>query len=75
MTQTDQTQPEPRALTELEQQFVSEAEDGGFAVLRNEDDGHPYAMGAPKTGNLFSMDVIEIPDPLNGGSIYELERV
>lgn len=74
MTQTDQTQSAPLALSELEQQFVAEAEDGCFAVLRDENDGHPYAMGAPKTGNLFSMAVTEIPDPAGDGSIYELER-
>lgn len=62
-----------RPLTELEQQFVKEAEAGHFAVLRHEDDGHPYAMGARKTGNMFDMAVIEIDDPHNGGSIYELD--
>lgn len=51
------TDPGQRALTELEQQFVVEAEAGFFAVLRSEQDGHPYAMGARKTSNLFSMAV------------------
>ena len=68
-------QQQLRPLTALEQQFVKEAEDGCFAALRDEADGHPYAMGAPRTSNLFSMAVIEIPDPLNGGSIYELALV
>ncbi|MHB1826647.1 MAG: hypothetical protein ACYCV6_03000 [Steroidobacteraceae bacterium] len=63
-----------RPLTELEQQFIKEAEDGCFAMLRDETDGLPYAMGASNTSNLFSLAVVEIPDPLNGGSIYELEH-
>lgn len=63
MTQTDQTQPGPRALSELEQQFVTEAEDGCLAVLRDENDRHPYTIGAPKTGNLFSPAAAESQDP------------
>lgn len=62
-----------RPLTELEKQFVAEAEAGYFTVLRHEVDGHPYAMGATKAGNLFDVPVIEIDDPHNGGSIYELD--
>ncbi len=59
-----------RTLTEAEQQFVNEADAGGFTVVY-EDDGKPYAMGADKTGNLFSMDVEERPDG-EGSSLYYL---
>lgn len=42
-------------------------------MLRDEKEGPPYAMGAPMTGNLFSMAVIEIPGTAADSSIYELE--
>lgn len=57
-----------RTLTDLEKQFVTEAEAGGFG-LSYDDDGKPYAQGADKTGNLFSMDVEEKSDG-EGSSLY-----
>ncbi len=59
-----------RTLTETEQQFVTEAEAGGFG-LSYDDEGKPFAQGADKTGNLFSMDVEERPDG-EGSSLYFL---
>lgn len=58
-----------RELTELEKQFVAEAEAGCFLV-GYDDDGSPYALGAKATDNLFSVDVIETPD--RDGAIYTL---
>lgn len=60
-----------RELTELEEQFISEAEKEFFEVGYDEG-GFPYAMGAEKTGNLFSMEVIETPDHRSEGSFYTL---
>jgi hypothetical protein len=60
-----------RELTADEAQFVSEAKAGHFGVLYAAD-GHPFAMGAPKTSNLFDGDVEEIDDPYSHGSIYRL---
>lgn len=57
-----------RELTELEKQFIKEAEAGYFLVDYDED-GSPLAMGAPATDNLFSMDVEEKADGKDG-SIY-----
>lgn len=61
-----------RALTEIEKQFVKEANDGGFSVDYDEE-GAPYALGADKTGHLFSMDVVETPERAYGGSCYTLK--
>jgi len=62
-----------RPLTKLEQQFVKEALAGYFGVLTPaEGYDPPIAMGAVHTGNLFSMEVIEEPDPGQPGSIYRL---
>jgi hypothetical protein len=58
-----------RELTKAEKQFVIEAEQGCFTV-GYEDDGTPYAMGAPSTSNLFTMDVEERPTP--EGAVYTL---
>jgi len=60
-----------RPLTELEKLFIKEAEKGCFGAAID-DNGAPFALGAPGTGNLFSMDVIENDDPYNKGSIYTL---
>ena len=60
-----------RKLTKLEEQFVKEGEAGLFGVAID-DDGYPFAMGAPHTANLFSMEVEEIDDPYNKGSVYRL---
>jgi len=58
-----------RRLTQIEQQFVKEAEEGCFTV-GYEDDGTPYATGAPATANLFSMEVDE--HPTEDGALYTL---
>lgn len=60
-----------RKLTELEKQFMKEGDKGCFGVAID-DDGFPFAMGARHTQNLFSMEVEEIDDPYNKGSIYRL---
>lgn len=52
--------------------FVAEAEAGYFTVLY--DDDGPYAMGAEGTGNLFSMEVDETPDPEGHGAIYRPKK-
>jgi hypothetical protein len=53
--------------------FEHEAEDGGFLHDRS-DDGTPFALGATDTGNLFSIPIIETPDPLSDGSIYVIDE-
>lgn len=60
-----------RPLNENEKRFVNEAEEGGFTVGYDAD-GNPYALGAEKTDNLFSMDVTEVPER-DGGSCYTLK--
>lgn len=60
-----------RKLTQLEEQFVKEAEEGSFTVHYTEK-GTPYAMGAVKTGNLFSMEVQESLEPDRESSVYFL---
>lgn len=50
-----------RELTELEQQFVKEAE-AGYFLVDYDLSGAPCAMGAPDTKNLFTMDVDEEAD-------------
>ncbi len=62
-----------RPLTEEEKTFVKEANDHYFQVLYA-DDGHPFAMGATKTGGVFSANVEEVEDRGNYGSIYRLVR-
>jgi hypothetical protein len=59
-----------RPLTEQEALFVKEALDGGFLVGYGDWNGMPFAIGATKTGNLFSMDVHETPD--GDDSVYTL---
>jgi hypothetical protein len=49
----------PRPLTPLELQFLVEAEAGFFRWLFDEETGAPFAWGAPGTGNLFSMEIVE----------------
>lgn len=60
-----------RPLTVLEKQFVKEAQEGHFGLYFR-DDGSPAAMGATGTGNLFEVDVVEVDDHFNRGSIYSL---
>ncbi len=62
-----------RELTDAEKQFVAEAEKEFFEVGYT-DDGEPYAMGAAKTGNLFTVDVEETPDKRGEGSFYMLRK-
>lgn len=50
-----------RALTDLEKQFIEEAEKGGFLPGLMED-GSPFAYGAENTGDLFSMETESAPD-------------
>lgn len=52
---------ERRQLTDTEQQFVNDAEAGGFDV-GYEGNGTPFALGAEDTGNLFTMEVDSVPD-------------
>jgi len=59
-----------RQLTKAETTFVIEAAQGNFTV-GYEDDGTPYAIGAPSTGNLFSMEVAE--RPTGDESVYTLD--
>lgn len=59
-------------LTETQQKFIDEAEEGYFRV-GIDDSGRPYAMGADRAGNLFSMRVREEPDVYPGESIYCLD--
>ena len=51
--------PLKRKLTDLEEKFVKEANDGFFDVGYDEN-GAPYAIGAQLTKNLFSMEVKEV---------------
>lgn len=60
-----------RPLTNLELKFVAEAEAGHFLVGYDAE-GAPYAMGADRTYNLFSMEVKEIPEPRRHESVYRL---
>lgn len=64
-----------RKLTDLEQQFVKEAEANYFTV-EYEDDGSPCAYGAPDTHNLFSLDVLDVQQERIGPdeSLYYLRR-
>ena len=50
-----------RPLTEKEQKFVKDAEEGYFSV-GYDDNGAPFAHGAEDTDNLFSMEVKSAPD-------------
>ena len=61
----------PREFTELEKRFIAEGDAGFFGVVID-DEGRPFAMGATHAQNLFSMEVEEIDDPYNKGSIYRL---
>ena len=61
-----------KKLTSIEKKFVREAQAGGFTVGFC-DNGEPYAMGAEKTGTLFSMEVEEAPEPNDQGSCYILK--
>lgn len=73
---SDEYHSEPiRELTADEQQFVKEAIAGYFGLVYAAD-GHPFAMGGARTGNLFSADVEEIEDRGNGrgSSIYRLRQ-
>jgi hypothetical protein len=63
-----------RELTPDEKKFVQEAHAGNFGVLLPPEYDPPIAMGACGCGNLFSMQVVEIDDPYNGGSIYRLPQ-
>ena len=58
-----------RPLTGREQKFLEEAEAGSFGY-GIENDGTPFALGAEKTGNLFTVPYIEEPDSYSGGSVY-----
>ncbi len=60
-----------RSLTEDEQQFVKDADAGGFTVDYDEH-GAPFAVGATRTGNLFEGDVEEREDRDGSGSTYFL---
>lgn len=51
-----------RPLTDIEQQFVKDAEAGMFGVAFD-DNGAPFAHGAEDTDNLFSMEVDSLPEP------------
>lgn len=64
-----------RELTNIEQQFVKEAEAGYFRI-EYEDDGSPCAYGAPDTHNLFSLDVLDVRQERisKDESLYYLRR-
>jgi len=47
-----------KKLSAAEQQFVKEAQAHYFSVLYKMD-GTPYAVGACKTGNVFTDEVVE----------------
>lgn len=53
-------------LTEDQRQFLREAEAGSFGYIA--EDGRVFAMGAAKTGNLFTVDYLseKEPDPDEG---------
>ena len=59
-----------RPLSEIEKKFVEEANVGGF-LLDYDAEGAPFALGAPKADNLFSMDVTETADG-DDGAIYRV---
>jgi fido (protein-threonine AMPylation protein) len=69
----DYTSEPTRELTAEEKQFVEQARAGYFGV-QYAADGHPFAMGAVRAANLFDMEVDEIEDRGNGGSIYCLPQ-
>ena len=60
-----------RPLSKLEQKFVEEG-NAHFFIVGIGEDGAPYAMGANRTYNLFSMEVKETPEPNPGESMYTL---
>lgn len=62
-----------RKLTALEETFVKEAWAGHFTVHYLAD-GRPYALGACRTGNLFSMEVTESFDQCSETSVYLLRE-
>jgi len=56
---------------DVERQFLIDAHDGHFRYLLSE--GEVCAWAAPKTANLFSMEVVEQPDfGVIGESLYTL---
>lgn len=55
-------------------QFLREAEAGGFMSAVTPENGVPYALGAWHTGNLFTLPVIEEHDVVSGGSVYYLDE-
>jgi hypothetical protein len=57
-----------RAPTLEDCKFLMEAQRGEFTIGFDER-GFPYAIGAPKTGKLFSIDVDETPQK-DGYSLY-----
>jgi hypothetical protein len=54
-----------------QKKFLQEADEGNFGYVA--ENGQVCAMGAEKTGNLFSMAVDESEDP-EGGSMYTLRN-
>ncbi len=58
-------------LEPLGKQFLTEAEAGAFRY--GVTDCSVWAEGAPRTGNLFTMEVEESPLP-DGGSLYTLKE-
>jgi len=59
-----------RELTELEKQFVFDALAGAF-IVKYDENGVPFALGASNTDNLFSMPVHQEPEG-EDGAIYTL---